>query len=138
MKSNRKGPPTIEDGAAIKANILAALAFAKLQRDIKVIVASVKSPEPYVTLLSQAKDIAETEWRKSESLLRNRGIEIYKRTHLKESLEVKYLCGNYDDSASYRWNVLGVDVRRMISDYLAQQYDTPTPDFTSLTAVGPH
>lgn len=95
-------PPGItdEDHALIKPYILLPIVLSAFERDLNVIKAAVKTPDPYVDLLAAAMDRATRELTELRKELRRRGIKVYETERTEIGYRAEYLCRGYQRTFS--------------------------------------
>ncbi|MEK4360790.1 hypothetical protein NYE48_27675 [Paenibacillus sp. FSL M7-1455] len=95
-------PPGItdDDHALIKPYILLPIVLSAFERDLNVIKTAVKTPDPYVDLISAAMDRVTRELTELRNEFRKRGIKVYELERTEVGYRAEYLCRGYQRTFS--------------------------------------
>ncbi|MEC0370064.1 hypothetical protein [Paenibacillus chibensis] len=90
-------PPGIteEDHALIKPYILLPIVLSAFERDISVINAAVKTPEPYAEIITAAMDRVTYDLTELRREFKQRGIKVLDMQRTERGYEAQYLCRGY-------------------------------------------
>lgn len=85
-----------EDRALVRSALILPLVVAAFERDMRVILAHVKSPDPYEALITDAIGRAQEELRQVRAAMRKRGVKIYESTRSSGRYLARYLCRGFN------------------------------------------
>jgi hypothetical protein len=112
--------PDAEDYALVKESVVLPLVMTVFDRDAKLIAEAVKTPAPYVDLLTRALDRITADTVKLRQECRRRGIKIYEEIRTAERLTARYMCRGHNDVFVLLTATLRVEVEQRMRLYLGE------------------
>ncbi|MDR9852878.1 hypothetical protein RJP21_04590 [Paenibacillus sp. VCA1] len=114
---------TEEDHALIKPYILLPLILSAFERDMNAIKAAVKTPDPYVDVLSTAMDRATHELTELRHEFRKRGIKVYELERTRIGYTAHYLCRGYQRTFSILDGLVRAEAGVLMRKFLSVSAD---------------
>lgn len=86
-----------EDSQLVKSYVLLPLILSALERDAKLISVHLRTPDPYLDVLSSASALATKDLAEVRKSMRRRGVKVYEQQRLPNGIEARFLCRGYHE-----------------------------------------
>lgn len=110
---------TDEESALVKKYILLPMILTVFERDIKLIAATVKTPEIYTEMITRAADRATKDLTEIRRQFRRRGIKVYEMERGTKEVTARYLCRGYTGECGMLWGFLASEAGVLMKRYLS-------------------
>lgn len=85
------------DNTLVKSYILLPLILSAFERDAAIMSAHLRTPAPYMDVLTTAANAATADLRDVRAEMRTRGIKVYEQNRLEVGIEARFLCRGYHE-----------------------------------------
>ncbi|WP_256124299.1 hypothetical protein [Paenibacillus chitinolyticus] len=121
---NKPRYATADEIKVIKEFVLIPIVLSVFDRDMKIILSSIRSPDAYADAIKRAMDLATQEISAIKQFFRVRGIKIIQQEKRETGVFASYLCRGYQNDISLLWSFIEAEVDIRKRRYLGEMIES--------------
>ncbi|WP_339260150.1 hypothetical protein MKZ12_09815 [Paenibacillus sp. FSL R5-0713] len=114
---------TPQDHTLIKSHIILPRVLSAFERDIALINATLKTPGPYVDVITEAQRKLTADLYEVRKQFRTRGIKVYEELTDNDGVTARYKCRGYQAEKRIRWAFMAAEAGVLMRKYLGVSTD---------------